>query len=836
MKTLIQILLAVCLILPAELQAQRSKSGRDRNAVVGLPGTEGIIDRAGGKHNKSNIGAFFENRGKLYAHTLSQGVSGEFPLGSLHEYIYRVNSYVGFPANVIQGRFTNNEEWEAVPGYNNRDSAKIAMSDKPTTWPKTGWPVKDAAGNNVFVSDQDSYCVYCDSNSQKGKRGIQINQTGYAFNRKGVRDLIYFIFEITNFSKNTYDSLYFGFYMDCDVGGYDTEYGDDRYVFDKKWGRVYAYDVDGWSDEWNGPTAVFGLMMMRTPKVNGVELGITDLHWCTYDDDAINDDNIEFGRMASTQALYQSANGPKYFHLPAGATDIHFDDFSLMPAAGMDPVTILSSGPYRIAPGDTLKFVTAMVAGNTVEELDATTEHAYSLLANYFQLPQPPPSPKIAVTAGDRRVSVTWDNRSETCRDPLTGKANFESYSLFKSIDKGVHWDQIDRNLAPNTGADPVPLAMYDRVDGFGKETGLQYSYIDTNVTNGFEYWYTLTATSVFDSGATLLESSRGATPEDANLGTAVPRSAALGRIPVTASVPTQSGSGTSHVLFDIHALDSPAAGGRTYKIEFAPLAKIELGNLEPAITLSVVANGPRSSETFALTFLSSTTFILRNLTEGTIVQAAGTYQSGVPILFEGLSLTLTDTSHVLNKQPKEGDSLVIGQGIRVTAGTAGVVSLQPILSLQPFSYGTSYTMVSGVSFAIRLADTLASSKLTYLDIYTFSTSAAGAERAISDDDLDRVKVVPNPYLVASQYEPEFGTLRREPVRLLKFNNLPARCTIYIFNMVGDKIQTIEHNSDNGTESWNLRAAGNREIAPGIYLYLVKTDTAEKIGRFAVIK
>jgi hypothetical protein len=33
-----------------------------------------------------------------------------------------------------------------------------------------------------------------------------------------------------------------------------------------------------------------------------------------------------------------------------------------------------------------------------------------------------------------------------------------------------------------------------------------------------------------------------------------------------------------------------------------------------------------------------------------------------------------------------------------------------------------------------------------------------------------------------------------------------------------------------------MRGAGGREIAPGIYIYLVKTDIAEKIGRFAVIK
>ena len=96
--------------------------------------------------------------------------------------------------------------------------------------------------------------------------------------------------------------------------------------------------------------------------------------------------------------------------------------------------------------------------------------------------------------------------------------------------------------------------------------------------------------------------------------------------------------------------------------------------------------------------------------------------------------------------------------------------------------------------------------------------------------------MVPNPYFVSSLYEPEFGLLVREPVRVLKFNNLPSRCTIYIFNVAGDKVQTIEHNSDNGTETWNLRAAGGREIAPGVYVYLVKTDSAEKFGRFAVIK
>jgi hypothetical protein len=124
----------------------------------------------------------------------------------------------------------------------------------------------------------------------------------------------------------------------------------------------------------------------------------------------------------------------------------------------------------------------------------------------------------------------------------------------------------------------------------------------------------------------------------------------------------------------------------------------------------------------------------------------------------------------------------------------------------------------------------------TYQDAFTFTTTGARVDAARVASELERVKVVPNPYLVSSQYELDFGALRREPIRLLKFNNLPPKCTIYIFSLDGDNVKTIDHNSDNGTENWDMRGAGGREIAPGVYIYLVKTDTAEKIGRFAVIK
>ena len=831
MRPIASIFIICCLLFSSQAQELQKKEAKDRDRSAGAASTQGVVDRAGGIHNKSNIGDFFENRGKLYARTLSQGVSGEFPLGSLHEYIYRVAPYVGFPGNVIQGRFTTNEEWEAVRGYANPDSAKVAFSDRPITWPASGWPVKDASGKPVIVSNQDSYCVYSDSNNTRKVLGIQVNQIGYAFSQKSIRDLIFYTFLITNNSINVYDSLYFGLYADIEPGGYDVadDYNFNRYVLDKKWGRLYAYHVNGHSVEWNAPTGVFGLMIMETPKVNGSQLGVTDCHWCVYSDDKIDDDNVEFGRMASTRSLYESTVGPKHFHLGANAPNLHFDDFeSSQPAAGTAPISIISSGPYRIAPGDTLKFVTAMVAGNTVEEMDSTTVHAYNLLANNFRVVQPPQSPKISVTPGDSRVTIAWDNRSESVRDQLTGQLNFEGYRIYKSIDKGVHWDQIDRNLQPNLGSDPVPLASFDRVDGTGKDNGIQYRYVDTSVTNGFEYWYTVTAFS--QVGSAVLESPRGTSADDINLGIVTPRTKAAGRIPVTATTPAQAGTGTSRVLFDIGAQDNSDAGGRSYTVSFAPLVTVEKGLFLTQLSVNVGTVSSNTSDVFSLTFTGPGQFVLRNLTKGTVVNAAGAYTSGVALSFEGLRLTLTDTSALASDKPAVGDSIVIRPGIQVLSGTATA------MPLEAFSYGTYYSTSTGLTFAIFLTDTQAQSKVTYNDKFTFTTSTAGATQALTNTDLEKIKVVPNPYLVSSMYEPEFGALRREPVRVLKFNNLPPRCTIYIFSMAGDKVQTIEHDSDNGTETWNLRASGGREIAPGVYLYLVKTDNAEKLGRFAVIK
>ena len=367
---------------------QPNKALEERDRLHTKPAA--VPDRALGIHTRSNIGQAFENRGKLYPRRsyFDQGiVSGEFPIGSTREYLYRANLYVGIPGNVIQGRFSVNEEWEAAGGYHNRDSARVATSTKPSTWPATGWPLRDAHGDPRFVSDEDTYCVYNDSANSKDLLLLEVHQTGYAFSADQFKNAVFFTYQIVNRSSRTYDSLYFGMYIDIDVGSRSgsggTEYADDKVDFDRALQLAYFYD-DGYTADWAGnTTGYFGVTVISTPADDGTETGVTDFHYNLYEDDQ-DVDTVQYGILSSARTLYESAIGPKYFHPGTNAPDLHFDDPATIPAEGLDIVATLGSGPYRSVPGDTLTFVTALVAGSTYEDIIQSAQSAHDLARDGF--------------------------------------------------------------------------------------------------------------------------------------------------------------------------------------------------------------------------------------------------------------------------------------------------------------------------------------------------------------------------------------------------------------------------------------------------------------------
>ena len=466
------LLLSLILICGSLLNAQEKY--KDREGDDEISKSTGIVDQAGGTHDASNIGLFFENRGKLYPRRVSQGPSGEFPINSTKHYIYRINPFVGVPNNVIQGRFTDDEEWLAVGGYHNPELSQIAFSDKPNTWhPVNGWPVKDDKGDLIFKSDQDSYCVYSDSNNSRQVLGIQVAQTGYTYGINFAKNIIFFKYDIVNKGSQDLSDLYFALYTDIDIGnvsGGDPEYGDDFIGFDKEENFLYFYD-DGFSSEWpGGLTGYFGVALMKTPEINGQEPGITDMHYNLYDYDE-DIDSVLYGIMSSSQSLYSSPLGSRYFHL-GNNPNIHFDDPATIPPSGMDIVGTVSSGPYALNVGDTLTFYTAILAGETYEEIYNSLYAAKKVMQFDFEISKPPKTPILTGIAGDKKNVLYWDDAAESSFDKFSNEFDFEGYRLYRSIDKGINW---------------IKLSDYN----IQNSSGLQYNFTDSTVTNGFEYWYT---------------------------------------------------------------------------------------------------------------------------------------------------------------------------------------------------------------------------------------------------------------------------------------------------------------------------------------------------------
>ncbi|MBU0507352.1 hypothetical protein KKH27_00755 [bacterium] len=121
-------------------------------------------------------------------------------------------------------------------------------------------------------------------------------------------------------------------------------------------------------------------------------------------------------------------------------------------------------------------------------------------------------------------------------------------------------------------------------------------------------------------------------------------------------------------------------------------------------------------------------------------------------------------------------------------------------------------------------------------DVYRYTTRAARVDPGAVN--LDRIRVYPNPYVAVSAQEPanRYGEGRGE--RRISFIHLPDRCTIRIYTVRGDLVETIEHLTtiDDGMESWDLRSRDGLNVAYGVYLYHIDSPYGEKIGRFAVIK
>jgi hypothetical protein len=147
----------------------------------------------------------------------------------------------------------------------------------------------------------------------------------------------------------------------------------------------------------------------------------------------------------------------------------------------------------------------------------------------------------------------------------------------------------------------------------------------------------------------------------------------------------------------------------------------------------------------------------------------------------------------------------------------------------------TVYTLGAGQSYIFKTTKPFRKG-----DVFEFKTELPTVNTTTAQTSLDMVKVVPNPYVTAAEFElplnPGITSGRGE--RKIEFTHLPAGSTIKIFTARGDHVITLYHsgNIQNGTVSWNLKTKENLDIAFGVYFYVIESPVGNKTGKIAIIK
>ena len=128
----------------------------------------------------------------------------------------------------------------------------------------------------------------------------------------------------------------------------------------------------------------------------------------------------------------------------------------------------------------------------------------------------------------------------------------------------------------------------------------------------------------------------------------------------------------------------------------------------------------------------------------------------------------------------------------------------------------------------------------SYRDSFYFKTTQPFVDNALASNEMNNIRVVPNPYIVATEFESPLppGITSGRGERKIEFQNLPNEASIKIFTSRGQHIKTLFHdgNIHSGTVSWDLKTKENLDIAYGVYFYIVESDVGSKKGKIAIIK
>lgn len=795
------------------------------------------------------------------------------------------------------------EDFEPLPGYANPSPPSewlgwLAFSDKPETWPpvwpdgSTEWPGEYGPG--VITADQESYYAMTDeactgyqdeygptyypdpNDSTLHGLGIELSCRHYQWAATLAEDIVFFIYEIKNISPTRLEKVVVGVFGDFDIGGY-PDYGDDCFAFDATRNMVYTWDSDNGSVNFEPGEDIgwLGFKMLETPKDSaGEELGLTAVTSFVY--------GLAYALQDSVMWNYMK---PGTFEVPTEP---------------MDHVTIFSSGYFSLEPGESQRFSVGVIIGADSADMFENSEVAQRIYDLGYEFTKAPDKPNLAAVPGDGKVTLYWDTKSEGSIDPVLGN-DFEGYKIYKGTTRNSKtWgkpitDALGRQVAN------VPEVQFDKVDGIkdlfpigshgyhfdlGDETGLVHSWTDSNVVNGMKYYYAIAA---YDTGCVDM----GILPSESPI--------TLGGPNVIEIVPNATSAGYKPPdIFDLQHTEIFGTGEFTpiiinpqkikdehqYKITFDDTSNLDTtysvfdltdgttlvancpyihgedaGDVFDGIRLEVISDETRYDDSISNWKEGDChyTFSVIQYVDGPHLDypypadyeirfydaVVDTDYTGIPVAFHVWNVTQGSLNDFVFF-PKGAPHPVVTGGDKIVPlayENGNAKGTWQILFGSPDSSYAPDTLPPGDNDVLFIAT---KKPFNHQDVFQFSTKVACIDASLAKSQLERIAVVPNPYIVAAAWEPEImePTMAQQAVgtehdRKIDFIHLPSKCTIRIYTMSGELVKTIEHNSTvfDGAESWNMLSKDNMEISFGIYIYHIDAPgIGTKIGKFAIIK
>ena len=427
---------------------------------------------------------------------------------------------------------------------------------------------------NDYSNKEFAYFPFTNNTIKKGL-GLEVEVRLYQWANPLAEDAIFLVYKISNKSDTDLDKVTFGMWGDPHVGG-PGDWQDDLAFFDQPRNMVFAWDNNQIGDVPGRIPGYCVYKFLESPGlgneiINGVfypgdgidndEDGLIDESWT----DGIDNDNdwdpetddTGIDGIPGTGDIGENDGKPtagdQFDITKPGEPNFEFTDidesdmigltsfasprfsgsniredeqvwgwvkpgrFDSVPTEPGDYVFLYGSGSFPLRAGETKRFSIALLVGENLSDLRLNAETVQQIFDVGYRFARPPDKPRLRAVAGDKKVTLYWDNRAEMSLDPLSRTLDFEGYAIYRSTDHEFSDRQtitdingskfLFQPLTNKLGVEakfdldnglrgPSPIVFPQRGVAFdlGDDTGLFHTYEDTDVVNGQTYYYSVTA------------------------------------------------------------------------------------------------------------------------------------------------------------------------------------------------------------------------------------------------------------------------------------------------------------------------------------------------------